>query len=159
MMNIREYETKDKEQLKTLIAELQDHEAEYLPDMKPGSEIAERYLEYILKSCEERDGVIYIAEDDDQLAGFLWFYIRRQPTDIMYNFSEDVFVEIGDYVVTKGKRNQGIGKALMKSVEEYAVNKQVKKVRLNVMAKNHTAREVYDKIGFEEVEIILEKLL
>ncbi len=156
-MNIREYQEEDKGQILDLIAELQDYEARYVPGMKPGKEMADNYLDFILKWCVEKGAQILVAEEDSQLIGFTWFLVEKLPTDIMFIKPADVFVEIADFVVSEDYRNRGVGRALIKKVEEYAKDKGIDKVKLHVTASNKLGREIYEKLGFHEEEVILTK--
>ncbi len=159
-MTIREYKTADKKQVWNLIAELQDYGAQYEPGMRPGKEMAEGYLEKaILKDCAEKDGKIFVAEDNNELVGFIWVHLGKEPKDLMYYEPFQSFAYINDFMVTESYRGQGVGRDLITSVEEYAKQKGINQLKLHVVPKNDLAREVYQKMGFEEDDITLVKKL
>ncbi len=159
-MNIREYKPEDHIQVENLLAELQDLEAKIIPGMKPGKEMAERYLrDAVLEDVSEKEGKIFVAEQDRKVIGFLWVYVEKEPRDFMYTEPIYVFLHIGDFIVTRNFRGQGIGKALMRAVENYAKEKGIDKIKLQATAKNIQAREVYEKWDFEEDEVTLIKYL
>lgn len=157
-MQIREYTTADREQLKWLIAQLQDFEAEFVPGMLPGKEMAENYLEKaILKDSLEKEGKIFVAEDEGKLVGFVWVYIEKEPRDLMYKEPIYTFLYIGDFIVDENFRGKGIGRALLEKAQGYAREKGITQIKLHTSAKNSLAREVYRSMGFEEDEVILVK--
>ncbi len=157
-MNIREYKSEDRNQIEKLIAELQDYEAQYTSGMRVGKDMAGEYLDKgILKYCREKNGKFFVAEESDELIGFIWVWIENEPRDLMYIKPIYTFMFIGDYVISKEYRNRGIGKALIAEVERFAKEQGIDQLKLHVNAKNSLAREVYKKLGFEEDEVILVK--
>lgn len=156
-MNIREYQEKDRPALLEMIAILQDYEAVMQPGMLPGSEMAEKMLVHTLSECKEKDGKIYLADVDDKVVGFVYFFVLKEETDLMYYDPEITSVYVSDYLVLEEYRGKGIGRALMEKVEEYAKELGIKKIKLTVLAKNSLARETYKKLGYLDEEITLSK--
>ncbi len=156
-MNIREYKTEDREQLEALIAQLQDYEAGFIEGMRAGKEMASQDLDHLLKQCNEKQGKIYLAEEEGEIVGFICSLLEKQSTDIMYYEPFSIFVEIEELMVLEKYRGRGIARSLIDKADDYAKENSLKKVKLNVLAKNILAREIYKKLGFEEDEIILVK--
>lgn len=61
----------------------------------------------------------------------------------------DDIIEINSIVVSPGKTRNGIGSLLINYVIEYAREKKVKKILLEVNEKNLSAISLYKKYGFE----------
>jgi ribosomal protein S18 acetylase RimI-like enzyme len=159
-MNIREYREEDREQIEDLIAILQDFEAKFVSGLKPGKEMASRYLtEAILKDCEMKEGKIYVAIQDEIIVGFIWCWVQDELRDLTYLKPVYKYLWIGDFVVLDEYRSKGYGKSLMEKAEEYGREKQVDGVKLTTNPKNELAREIYKKLDFEEEEIVLIKKL
>lgn len=160
-MEIREYKPSDRKQVEHLIAELQDYEANMVQGMLPGKQMATVYLqEAILKDCAEKDGKIWMAEKDGKLVGFIWVRIESEPRyDLMYEEPEHKFLYIGDFVVLNEFRGQGIGKALVMAVENYAKEIGIDFIETNVTAKNYPSRDIYQNLGFQEEWIRVAKKL
>lgn len=66
---------------------------------------------------------------------------------------EDGEAHLEDILVWPDFQKQGIGELLVKEVKDYASKKGYKKMSLNVLANNESARRVYKKQDFQEVKI------
>lgn len=60
-------------------------------------------------------------------------------------------IEIFNLVVASEKQGQGLGKLLLKSLEQKAKKEQIKEIFLEVRAANHTAQNLYLSHGFEVI--------
>jgi len=58
-----------------------------------------------------------------------------------------------DLLVCPDFQKQGIGEFLVKEAKHYARKKGYKKISLNVLSNNESARHLYDKQDFQEVKI------
>lgn len=157
-MIIREYIATDEKQINNLIAELQDYEAQFVAGMLPGQEMSEQYLKQaILKDVAQKDGALFVAEDNEIIAGFVWVYKEVEPRDLRYKNPTYTSLCIGDLIVSKNYRGKGVGKALFERVEKYSRDKGINKIKLHVNAQNDLARKFYEEIGLSEEEIIMVK--
>ena len=100
-------------------------------------------MEYFSECIQE--GKLYVAEQDNQILGYLNFYFwtaggpaaaRRQ------------MVSIDDFGVDEKLRNRGIGKHMMRDLCELAREKGCAAVNLYVDAPNENAIAFYEKCGF-----------
>lgn len=58
-----------------------------------------------------------------------------------------------DLLVWPDFQKQGIGESLVKEAKEFASKKGYKKMSLNVLSNNGSAKHLYEKQGFKEVKI------
>lgn len=157
-MIIREYTLADEKQINDLIAELQDYESEFVPDMLPGHDMSVKYLEQaILKDVAQKEGAIFVAEDAGKICGFIWVYKEVEPRDLKYKNPIYTCLYIGDFIVSKNYRGKGTGRVLFERVEKYAQDKGIDRVKLNVNTQNELARKFYKEMGLSEEEIIMVK--
>lgn len=156
-LEIRDYKDENEAHLIQLIRELQGHEVEYYNRMIPPDEIAGWYIDGIRKDCREFAGRIRIAWLADTPVGYCAIMTRvpneevdEQPFDYAY---------VSEIVIAKSARGQGIGKELLRDAEALARAANAKWLRINVLAKNTIARELYDRFGFAEHLVTMEKPL
>ena len=158
MIEIRKLELPgDLEGLKACVIELQDFEYELDPRYPDGSSIVEAYIPDVLKRCKRYAGETLVAVATGEIAGYAMIWTRVPPEDI-----EDGDFECGrlaDLVVREKYRGRGIGRQLINAGETYARANGVKFLRLGVMARNTTARALYESLGYSSCHIEMEKNL
>ena len=82
-----------------------------------------------------------LAEKDDQVVGFTHYIFRPSTWEV-----ED-FCYLEDLYVDPKVRGGGVGRALIKTVEEIAVAKGSKRLYWTTAPDNETARKLYDKVA------------
>jgi ribosomal protein S18 acetylase RimI-like enzyme len=109
------------------------------------------FLNHILSAARSREAVSLAAFVDGDVVGHadIW---RRKPKDVRHT---GVF----GIVVCDGYRGVGIGKRLMAEVLRESRLIGVWLVELTVFATNEGARRLYEKMGFEKVGVIPEKIV
>jgi len=153
---IREFdETVHSEGLRACLIELQDAECLLDPRMPSGAEIVDYYMPQMLERCASCGGKIFVEESNAEVAGFatILAYVTSdeiEAGDVEYGLISDLFV-------ASKHRGQGIGKKLLKAAEIYARSKEVRWLRIGVLAKNHLADGLYEAMGFEKIYIEREK--
>ncbi|MEP0331427.1 MAG: GNAT family N-acetyltransferase [Anderseniella sp.] len=156
-LQIRDYTDENETDLIQLVRELQNHEADYYDRMIPADEIAGWYIDGIKKNCREHDGHIRIAWLNDTLIGYcatMTTVPNEEGDEVPFNYAY-----VNDLVIAKSARGQGVGKALLHDAEALARAANAKWLRINVLAKNTVARDLYDRFGFEEHVVTMEKPL
>lgn len=83
--------------------------------------------------------VVLVAEQDSLARGFL---VALCPTDEW---------EVESVVVDQPVRRRGIGALLLEDLVRRAVEESASAVVLEARESNHPARQLYEKIGFEQV--------
>ena len=81
---------------------------------------------------------IFVAEEE-AVVGFLSAEVCREP---------EAYVYLDDFSVTEAYRSRGIGTALLRRAEAYAVELGIPAVLLHVEKTNVPARRLYERSGF-----------
>lgn len=84
---------------------------------------------------------IFIAEDGDQLIGFLW-----AGGGLYRHNRHRVHIILG---VRQARQRQGIGTRLLDACEEWARAQRLQRLELSVMTHNFPALALYRKLGFQ----------
>ena len=82
-----------------------------------------------------------LAEKDGQVVGFTHYIFRPSTWEV-----ED-FCYLEDLYVDPKVRSGGVGRALIKAVEEIAIAKGSKRLYWTTAPDNETARKLYDKVA------------
>ncbi len=154
---IRDYDDDDEAQLIRLTRELQSHETSYYDRMIPPDEIAGWYVEGIKADCRDCAGRIRLAWLADEPLGYC-VILTKVPNEEVDEQAFD-YAYVSEIVVAKSARGQGVGTELLRDAENLARAANAKWLRINVLAKNTLARDVYDRFGFEEHLVTMEKPL
>ncbi len=88
------------------------------------------------------DAEIQVAEDARQEP--LGFVSLQTATD----FTGEMHAYISDLVVRSTAEGRGVGAALLRQAESWAVRRRHRLLALNVFTGNHRARELYERMGF-----------
>lgn len=90
-------------------------------------------------------------EDPAQKAriGYAWVFINvKRKNSFLY-----------DIWINEGQRGKGYAKEALEELSDLCKKQGVKTLRLNVFADNKQARQLYEKLGFEPCNIIMQRLL
>ena len=154
---IRSFEKGDQSRILDCIAELQEAERRLDPRLRPGAEIAQAYLAELQARCIEQAGAILVAEQAGEVVGF-----AAVQTHVPYVELDDPpgeFALVSDLVVLTSARHQGVGRALLESVEQFARSEGVTELRIGVLAANAPARHLYHRLGFSpQFEVFAKRL-
>jgi GNAT superfamily N-acetyltransferase len=152
---IRLFEPRDRHALDACIRELQEHEREIEPRMKPADDILPTYVEDLLERCAAHRGAILIAECDGTLVGYttvLAALPNDDPDEIDY-----AYAYIHDIAVRSDLRGKGIGKLLLTEADTFAREQGAVCLRISVLAENGGALSLYQSFGFKPRVVELEK--
>lgn len=100
---------------------------------------SDKYWEDLI---HEKTGYILIAFQGEKPAGMA-----------VVEKIEEQEAHLEDLLVWPDFQKQGIGELLVKEAKEFACKKGYKKMSLNVLSNNGSARHLYEKQGFKEVKI------
>lgn len=140
-MQIREAVPDDAEALIRLFERLYAETTFLL--MEPG-ELAwnrEDYARRIGETQKAESGVMYVAEDNHELAGVV-FGNRGSARRTRHS----LFLVLG---VLRAHWHRGIGSSLLRSAEAWAKSKGLHRLELTVQQRNTRAAALYEKLGFE----------
>ena len=113
-------------------------------------EIYEKLLPKGLTSPDQYFFTVFNPEDGTQV-GMVWFAIltvEPQPKAFIYDF----FIE-------PAHRRKGFGSQTMQVVEEKVKSLDIHRIGLHVFAHNRQAWALYKRLGYEETNINMEKVL
>ena len=92
---------------------------------------------------------IVATTSEAEKVGYVWYVINHKRHSA---FLYDLYIDAEH-------RGKGMAKAVMQQVEQYLRKAKVKHFRLNVFADNVQARQLYDTLGFEPSNTIMQKQL
>jgi GNAT superfamily N-acetyltransferase len=157
-MNIRVYDpSTERPAMLACMAELQEVERAWDPALPPGDNIAAPYVDWILARCAMAAGRIFVAVENNTVAGFAAVLTRVTPGEP--DEPPTPFAWMGELVVLPEARGRGAGRALLAAVEDAARAAGVKQLRTKMLTGNRAALDFYTAAGFSPREIELEKKL
>lgn len=143
------------EQWKALMEIHKEMDAEFFEDTDLWIEEYETTIsETIEVGYKERK--VYVALDNKVVVGYATIYIERFSMPL-YN-SEPLCV-IGDMMIEEQYRKQGIGELFIEEAKKMANEFSVKKLMLNVFAKNQIAYQYFKQHGFEDTMYRMTKMV
>jgi ribosomal protein S18 acetylase RimI-like enzyme len=158
MLLIREYDAASHlKGVQACLVELQNFERALDMRMPLGEDIVEFYVPAMMLRCTQCDGTVLVAEIDNEVAGYVTVLAKVKSENI-----EDGDYEYGliaDLVVLNKHRQQGVGKKLLRAAEAYASSRDVKWLKIGVLAGNHVANDFYESEGFKVLFVEREKSL
>ena len=103
----------------------------------------EKASKYISARFNEGDSMIFVAENDDELSGFVQLYpsfcsVSAVPILILY----DLFVD-------HSHRSKGLGRSLMNAARDFASENGYKRLELATAKDNYIGQSLYESLGYE----------
>ena len=149
-MKIIEYEEKYLEDVRDLLVELEEYIISI--DKDNLDQMHEDYRELMalrdLKEVKENNGKCFLALIEDKVVGLIMGIIPEYGEYDYLDYKCPKRGVITELVVTKNIRSKGIGKELMKRIEEYFLAQGCEYVLIDVFAYNNNALDFYDKNGY-----------
>ena len=149
-MKIIEYEEKYLEDVRDLLVELEEYIISI--DKDNLDQIHEEYRELMalrdLQEVKDNNGKCFLAVTDGKVIGLVMGTIPKYGDFDYLDYKCPKRGVITELVVTKNIRSKGIGKELMKRIEEYFLAQGCEYVLIDVFAYNNKALEFYDKNGY-----------
>ncbi len=141
------------------VANIQDFEHEVVGyPLRLGCDVWEDYLSDLRHRLTADEGVFLVAEANGEIAGVLAGYADNAG-DRLVASEFDRSAYISDLFVQSEYRRQGVGAALVREFERAMVENGLHWMTVCVKSKNKTARQAYEKYGFEDYEVTLTKRL
>lgn len=109
---------------------------------------------YLLKRIRGRKGICLLAEQDNEIVGYLTGAISSVQTFRPYKRAE-----IDNLYIKEPYRGTGIGTMLINAFAKWSNEKEVERIFLHVKAHNMEAIEFYKKYGLVERSLEMEKLI
>lgn len=158
---IVEYNSKYNEHIKDLLLELQN----YIVDIddwhtqRLKDNYRDNYFKLTLDRVKKQEGKILLSIDNDIPNGLVIGIIsKKDDIDKLTNDCAKTG-EILELIVKKDYRSNGIGKILLKSIEEYFITMGCKRINIEVFGPNKNGLEFYKKNNYHIRDIIVSKKL
>lgn len=149
-MEIVEYSDKYLEDVKDLLVELEEYivsiDKDELDQLHP--EYREKMAILDLEEVREWNGKCYLAIEDDKAIGLIMGIIPGYDEYDYLDYKCPKRGEITELVVSKNIRSKGIGRELMKVMEDYFKENNCEYVLVDVFAYNDNAIKFYEKSGY-----------
>lgn len=145
---IREYREADEKEFKQSIIDLQNYERAFDPEMLSGEATVDAWFNHVFEENKQKDGQVYVAEANGKAVGFISLRTELKGEEILLPNIKSVFVT--DFIVSTDFRGKGVGKLLMAKADEYAKEKNISYIKLDVFLANSNANEIYHKLGFKD---------
>lgn len=123
----------------------QDHDDPY-PDMFAPPAEPPRPYEWLTECIENPSEKLYVAELENKIIGLLRGTIYTQ--DHPWMVAKRIGV-IESVLVAESFRSQGIGASLIDRIENWFVSQAIGETQLAVMAQNHAAERLYERLGYQ----------
>ena len=136
---------RDLDDLMALFAQGDRCHAQRIPYVFRETELSAADL--VQRISHEPNHHLLCAEVGGHLVGTVHFCARESPTHDMFVPRRFIMVQI--LVVLESCRRQGVGRALMRAVEETAHEFGISDIRLNVWEANTDALRFYESLGYE----------
>ena len=165
-IKIREYAKSDKKRIEELFVNFEDFLAS-VDNLKRLNrkrtliklQYGKVYLNNVNKLISEHKGVFYVAESDNKIIGFVIGLVYK-PSKIQKIEVKRSWIrgDIAELYIEKAYRKKGVGKILIKKVEEYLIKNKCEYINISVLAPNKSARMFYEKVGYYDrtLELIKE---
>jgi GNAT superfamily N-acetyltransferase len=155
---IRPYEDRDEGAVVELVRELQEHEGAFYDRMLPSWEIGSWYVLRALRDARGSGGEFLVAELEGRVIGYATVLVgqssREMLDEVLYTYAY-----VGDLIVTRDSRRQGVGIALLEECERRARGAGEKWLRIGAIAANSDAARLYEQYGFAVQFLRMEKPL
>lgn len=149
-MEIVEYSDKYLEDVKDLLVELEEYivsiDKDELDQLHP--EYREKMAILDLDEVREWNGKCYLAIEDGKAIGLIMGIIPGYDEYDYLDYKCPKRGEITELVVSKNIRSKGIGRELMKVMENYFKENNCEYVLVDVFAYNDNAIKFYEKSGY-----------
>lgn len=149
-MEIVEYSDKYLEDVRDLLVELEEYiisiDKDELDQLHP--EYREKMAILDLEEVREWNGKCFLAIENDKAVGLIMGIIPGYEEFDYLDYKCPKRGEITELVVSKNIRSKGIGRELMKVMEDYFKENNCEYVLVDVFAYNEKAINFYEKSGY-----------
>ena len=147
---IIEYEDRYLEDVKDLLLELEEYivsiDEDHLDKVHP--DYREKMAIIDLKEVNDNNGKCYLAIDNNKVVGLIMGIIRKYDEYDYLDYKCPKQGEITELIVSKEVRSKGIGKLLIRKLEDYFKSLDCEYVLVDIFAYNKSGISFYDKEGY-----------
>jgi ribosomal protein S18 acetylase RimI-like enzyme len=152
-MEIRKAKQSEWRSIKELNQELFDSEFEKYDDTLDWS-WPDRNEEYFKKAIKSKDYICLVAvSEGKRIVGYLIGSVDKAKSSRKIK----ILAELQNMNIAPEFRGKGIGTKLCEKFFEWAKEKKAERIKVVASWKNELGRKFYEKIGFSNFDIVLEK--
>jgi ribosomal protein S18 acetylase RimI-like enzyme len=154
--DVRKGRLKDAETVTKLWKELHGQHVEYFPnDFGLTKGAFDMHTQWWKTCVRSRTKCTFVVELDKEIIGYLMGGTRKRPPVLKIGEEANVW----DVYVNDDYRGIGVGAALMEEFFQWARDKKVSMVTLQVSPPNRRGVDFYKKLGFETVLQVERKMI
>jgi len=121
----------------------------------PNDQNVKNWRKFVTEIYAEDKNQVLVAEIEERIAGYIVFFVHTR-TGLRTRYS---WATIYDVYVHSDFRSRGVATKLIERCLEYLKSRNVTHVRLTVWVNNKIARKMYQRFGFEDYMIIMQRTL
>lgn len=106
----------------------------------------EVFVESLRRILLDKKNTLLVVKENDLLVGYAQMYRCDE-------LGFEAFIEVAELLVSEEKRNLGIGKLLIKRVEEIALADGISVIKLSSQVHRTKSHMFYENLGFEYYKI------
>lgn len=157
MYTIREATSADFKALDALFAEVDGFHRRELPEVFRKPQGPARSSAYLKGIIGDPDSVLFVADTGEQLVGLIVVLIHdAHPIPLL---RPRRFAAVDNLAVTGAFQRHGVGRALMRRAQEWAVEQGAETMQLTVWEFNDRARAFYESLGYTTAHRMMWKKL
>lgn len=146
-MKIVEYEDKYLEDVRDLLVELEEYlvsiDEDHLDQV--GADYREKMALIDLEELKENEGKCFLAIENDKAIGLIMGLVVKYEEEDYLDYKCPRKGRITELIVTKKTRSKGVGKELIKTMEDYLKSIGCEYISIEVFAYNKHAIDFYTK--------------
>jgi ribosomal protein S18 acetylase RimI-like enzyme len=145
-MTIREARAQDIAALAGLCAQVHALHVAWRPEtFRPASS---EEMEALFRDWLGLDGYrAYLAVEDGRPVGYIVARVVDRPGNVLMHPRR--FLDVEQIGVVPEMRRRGVGRALIQKAREFALERGLRRIELNVWAENAEARRAFESWGFQ----------
>lgn len=116
----------------------------------------ERTLKYVSDNIGKQNPLVFKAEEQNKIRGYLVLYIDRYPPEFFVQPNSGFIGSIG---VDEKERGRGTGTALIKAAEKYLKEQGIGLLQIDFYTFNTDAERLYESLGYEDCKHLRQKYL
>jgi ribosomal protein S18 acetylase RimI-like enzyme len=106
----------------------------------------DEFTSLLPEGVKTKNNYLYTIREDDQEVGMLWLAKKTNDNGFIYDIN-----------ILDNYQGRGFGKEAMKQIELIGKSLGLKKIGLHVFGHNKVARGLYEKLGYQTTNLIMEK--
>lgn len=109
--------------------------------------------DYFSKRIVNKDSFVLVAICSEEIVGYICCSLHRSPIQIIKK------AELENMMISEGFRGKKIGSKLAKEFFNWCKTKNIKNIIVTASAKNLSGIRFYKRLGFNDYDLILEKII